>query len=1460
MWPNAVAAGWHTGQTPKPGAVMVLDIGDWGHVAIVQTVNGDGTIDLWDSNYNYDLKVRKRRVPNPPTGLLGYLYAEDSDTPPILQNSLVRAPDGITVYYAQNGRKYHVASYDIVLDMTGMPGWTWPGRDVTQAELDQYRAGPDFILPNPQSDGLLVRELGDTTVYLMQNGRKRAFQSPGALNWMGRDWFPDVIEVAPGMLSDPSYVLGTGNPIHELAGSLRTAHNTNAGDPNCTAPSTWKGWPVDPNYPSTFSKCLEFPIEGVGNATSAVSGIVGAYQNMGAQSGLAKGAIEQTGLGTFAVHGEIFNRWRTEGYASSPLGFPTSNEFPTGGGRQSNFEGGYIYWNSSTNTTTIIYSPATCSSFSLSPTTASPSASGGGTTVTLTGFPAGCTGGNWSASGNGSWITVSPPSGVGPQTVTVSWAQNNGAQRSGSASIANNTFTVTQAAATCTSFSIWPTSAAPTASSGGTTVTLTGSPAGCTGGNWSASGNGSWITVNPLSGVGPQTVTVSWAQNGGSQRSGSATIAGKSFTVGQAAASAPTCTSFSLSPSSASPSASGGGTTVTLAGSPAGCTGGSWSASGNGSWITVSPSSGVGPQTVTVSWAQNSGGQRSGSASIANNTFTVTQAAATCTSFSIWPTSTAPTASSGQTTVTLTGSPAGCTGGSWSASGNGFWITVSPPSGVGPQTVAVSWAQNSGSQRSGSATIAGNTFAVTQAAAGAPTCTSFSLSPNFLDLPAATGQILVSLTGSPSGCGGGNWSASGNGSWITVSPTNGVGPQTVTVSWEQNTGGERGGSIPIASNSLLVIQAGDPGAPVELSNAVPYFDSLTASVAQQGWKFYSIDVPAGAETLDVVLDQMSDDVDLYVSHGEAPTLGWHDCAPYIAGPIPETCSLPSPEPGIWWIGVNNWDVGTIGYRVTATYAVSPCAHFLCEDFNAPLSGWTLSGVAQPTADGKIELTPADTWRWGIAARDEDLTIDRFTARFRLEVSRPDSGFGADGMTFAFVEGGPWLNGSYGSSLGYGGLSGRSFAIEFDTYANWELGEVGTHVGLDVDGSVFSTASSPISSIRNQGPIDVRIVFDQGWVRVFLQGGAAYPAETLVLNATIPTWQPFFGRFAFTAATGGYGEVHTLDDLTIDLTADAPSITEPVVWTSAKGVSVTGSTLLKTAATAWGNAGAISTKSLLSGDGHVEFVATDKKTRILGLSNGDVNYNANDIDYGLYLNGTQIRIYEKGVYRGAFGGYTVGDVLRVSVESGNVKYHRNGTLLYTSAVLPTYPLLVDTALYTKGAGLSAVAISGSWVTPPLLSAGGEPVGWKDAVGVLVWGNTVTKSSSAGWGNAGAAATRFLPFGDGYVEFQATEADTRRILGLSKGDSNLGLADIDFGLYLNLDGRVFIYEKGVSRGAFGTYAPGDVFRVSVEGGFVRYRRNGVLLRTSTRPAYPLLVDTALYSVGATLSDVVISGAWR
>ena len=320
--------------------------------------------------------------------------------------------------------------------------------------------------------------------------------------------------------------------------------------------------------------------------------------------------------------------------------------------------------------------------------------------------------------------------------------------------------------------------------------------------------------------------------------------------------------------------------------------------------------------------------------------------------------------------------------------------------------------------------------------------------------------------------------------------------------------------------------------------------------------------------------------------------------------------------------------------------------------------------------------------------------------------------------------------------------------------------------------------------------------------------------------------------------------------------------QAVAWTSLVGVTASGNTLTKTAAGGWGNAGAISTKSLSSGDGFVEVTVSETNThRMFGLGNGDTNANYADIEFGfLLVAGGNVQLYESGVSRGNFGVYASGDKVQVAVEGGAVKFKRNGVTLYTSTRTPTYPLIVDTALSSQGATLSA-HISGNWTaaSPPPPSSG-EAVAWTSLVGVTASGNTLTKTAAGGWGNAGAVSTKSLTSGDGLVEVTVSETNTHRMFGLGNGDTNANYADIEFGFLLIAGGNVQLYESGVSRGNFGVYASGDKVQVAVEGGAVKFKRNGVTLYTSTRtPTYPLLVDTALSSQGATLSAWV-SGPWQ
>ena len=100
--------------------------------------------------------------------------------------------------------------------------------------------------------------------------------------------------------------------------------------------------------------------------------------------------------------------------------------------------------------------------------------------------------------------------------------------------------------ATCT-YSIYPTSGSFTASGGTSSISVTASSSTCV---WTASESLSWVSLSPTSVTGSGTVTITTTANTGAARSGSITIAGKTYSISQAAASKPKAIISSPAPGS----------------------------------------------------------------------------------------------------------------------------------------------------------------------------------------------------------------------------------------------------------------------------------------------------------------------------------------------------------------------------------------------------------------------------------------------------------------------------------------------------------------------------------------------------------------------------------------------------------------------------------------------------------------------------------------------------------------------------------------------------------------------------------------------------------------------------------------------------------------------------------------------------------------------------------------------
>ena len=235
-----------------------------------------------------------------------------------------------------------------------LPRWRWdrvqdvPADTLKKILDDQdYIEGPEFITTDPSSNGLLIRRVGIDSVYLVWNGEKRWIRSGDALEWNGKDWWPDVIEVTAPIVSMfmfsqgcSLYAIGQDAPSGAKESIINAYHRNE--DNTCSG------------YPGSYCSYLLFATSPVHDALpSGCSEITGKYQRF-EYSDNTYGAINWTNeYGAFEFHGAIGNRYKDEGFSGSPLGFPTSDEYQWGSYRRSDFECGYIYWDPSTDSTYV---------------------------------------------------------------------------------------------------------------------------------------------------------------------------------------------------------------------------------------------------------------------------------------------------------------------------------------------------------------------------------------------------------------------------------------------------------------------------------------------------------------------------------------------------------------------------------------------------------------------------------------------------------------------------------------------------------------------------------------------------------------------------------------------------------------------------------------------------------------------------------------------------------------------------------------------------------------------------------------------------------------------------------------------------------------------------------------------------------------------------------------------------
>jgi hypothetical protein len=297
---------------------------------------------------------------------------------------------------------------------------------------------------------------------------------------------------------------------------------------------------------------------------------------------------------------------------------------------------------------------------------------------------------------------------------------------------------------------------------------------------------------------------------------------------------------YAVAPAAVTSGAAGGNVHITVT-TAASC---AWTAVSRASWIVVSaPVNGTGSAEITLRTTTNTGPARSGTVEVGGRTVVVSQDAGTGCSFAIAPSSLAAGATGQSVTVAVT-APAGCL---WTATSDSPWISVSGSGeGTGSGTITLVVAANSGTARNGTVTIAGQPFAVNQAAGSSTPCT-FTVSPLSVPIAAGGGSATLTVTNNQ-GCA---WNVSGVPSWIAITGTGGgAGSGTVTLNVSANTGAARSVTLTVAGQAVTVTQAA-PGSgcsysinPTSFSPAAAAGSTTVAVTTSSGCAWATTGAPA----------------------------------------------------------------------------------------------------------------------------------------------------------------------------------------------------------------------------------------------------------------------------------------------------------------------------------------------------------------------------------------------------------------------------------------------------------------------------------------------------------------------------------------------------------------------------------------------------------------------------------------
>lgn len=152
-------------------------------------------------------------------------------------------------------------------------------------------------------------------------------------------------------------------------------------------------------------------------------------------------------------------------------------------------------------------------------------------------------------------------------------------------------------------------------------------------------------------------------------------------------------------------------------------------------------------------------------------------------------------------------------------------------------------------------------------------------------------------------------------------------------------------------------------------------------------------------------------------------------------------------------------------------------------------------------------------------------------------------------------------------------------------------------------------------------------------------------------------------------------------------------------------------------------------------------------------------------------------------------------------------------------------------------------------------------FRNAAGVSISGNTLTKTAATGWGNAGAISQQTIPR-DHYIEWDICSGISASLLrltcvGLSYSSSNNHYNTILHGWFVQSNGQLYVSKNGaLIGGPYGLATAGMKLRISREENTIRFYINGELKHSveDVSPGSQMVVDVALNQLNSKICNVV------